>query len=170
MANFWHASNAGHDVNILDLRKSLYGGRAESFHLYVDAPEGQSLKGYDSCSLYPTCMMNNDYCVGSHEITEYGQISMDSFEIDKHFGIICCSILPPQNLFVPMIPFRKPDGSLVFCLCRMCALTRPEADCDHSPIERQLYGSYFTREVAFSLKYGYTITSIYEVSFLLLQF
>jgi len=42
--------------------------------------------------------------------------------------LIKCSIIPPENLYYPVLPFRC-NNKLMFCLCRTRVLTATSEEC-----------------------------------------
>ena len=61
---------------------------------------------------------------------------------DQVQGLLKCKILPPAQLFHPLLPTRV-NGKLVFTLCRTCAEKGTKndgaiADCTHADEERAL--------------------------------
>ncbi|KAF4518576.1 hypothetical protein B566_EDAN015731 [Ephemera danica] len=57
-------------------------------------------------------------------------------------GIIKCKILPPTDLFHPVLPFRINDR-LMFALCRTCAMNECQTECIHTdPDDRAFVGTW----------------------------
>jgi hypothetical protein len=92
------------------------------------------------------------------------------------FGVIKCKILPPRNLFLPVLPIKLKVAStvsstsyekLVFPLCKKCCLLGPsnsnQGVCKHDNDERALTSTWSTEEVKLSLEKGYTVLKIFEV-------
>ena len=81
-----------------------------------------------------------------------------------------CKVLPPQNLFHPVLPGRvKSKGStapkLVFTLCRSCA---EQANfqvnaCTHTVEERALEGVWMTPELELAIEEQNVVLEVYEV-------
>ena len=72
-------------------------------------------------------------------------------------------VLAPQNLFHPVFPSRMANGRLVFTLCSMCSLKRNLGQCNHTPIQRSIVGTWCSPEIKLALKMGYKILKVYEV-------
>ncbi|GBN27024.1 hypothetical protein AVEN_38543-1 [Araneus ventricosus] len=92
-------------------RDAFYGGRTNVVKLCF---EGKA-KYVDFTSLYPWV---NKYClypVGHPEI-----ITENFTNIEFHFGLIQCRVLPLRGLYLPVLPLRC-NGKLMFPLCRCCA-------------------------------------------------
>ncbi|KAE9524574.1 hypothetical protein AGLY_014624 [Aphis glycines] len=85
---------------------------------------------------------------------------------DKNwFGLIKCKILPPRNLYHPVLPVKikmKKSEKLLFPLCYKCAVDQNKI-CNHSQNERQFIGTWATDEVNKALEKGYIIIKMYEV-------
>ena len=144
-------------VEPLNPREALFGGRTEVFKL----KQLTKNLGYgDVCSLYPTVMFYDYYPIG-HPFKMYNPEKYDS----KWFGFIKCKILPPQNLYLPILPVKvkmEKAEKLVFPLCLKCAENRQQR-CDHTTEERQFTGTWTTVEVNKAIENGYKIVKIYEV-------
>jgi hypothetical protein len=71
------------------------------------------------------------------------------------------SIIPPQNLLFPFLPYRTKSGQTINTLCRTCAEQLSKI-CNHSPDERMLTGCYMITEIEFALGLNYDIKAIFE--------
>jgi len=77
-------------------------------------------------------------------------------------GLIKCSIVPPDKLYHPVLPYRC-SNKLMFCLCRTCVDTS-NAECTHTEDEdRALTGTWILDEVKLAVEKGYRIREIYEL-------
>ena len=144
-------------VEPLNARNALFGGRTEVFKLLQHLAEFQY---GDVVSLYPTVMFFDDYPVGH----PYKMFQPEKFD-PSWFGFITCKVLPPQNLYLPVLPVKVQMGQaekLVFPLCVKCA-EKKQQKCDHNLEERQFIGTWTTEEVKKAIEKGYQITKIYEV-------
>jgi hypothetical protein len=79
-----------------------------------------------------------------------------------YFGLVKCEVLPPRGLFHPVLPYRS-RGKLLFPLCRVCATSLQQTDCDHDAEQRQLLGTWTTLELDKALSLGYQIVRIFEI-------
>ena len=78
-------------------------------------------------------------------------------------GIIKYSIVPPEKLYLPVLPFRA-NNKLKFCLCRTCVLTSHTGECCYTANEETaLTGTCVIDEVRLAVDKGYGILKIYEV-------
>ena len=138
-------------------RDAFYGGRTNAFKLHHIAVLGEQIKYFDVCSEYPYVNKYKRYPVGHHEI-----IKKDIKDLQRYFGIVRCRILPPQDLLLPVLPFRS-NGKLTFPLCRTCVETLQNAVCEHCDDERALTGTWCTPEVLVALENNYKILNTHEV-------
>ena len=74
-------------------------------------------------------------------------------------GLIMCTIVPPQKLCHPVLPYRC-NKKLMFCLCRTCVQTCSPGECTHT---EALTGTCVMDEVRLAVEKVYRILEIYEV-------
>jgi len=78
-------------------------------------------------------------------------------------GLMRCKIVPPTNLYHPVLPYRY-DKKLLFCLCRTCVQEHATNECQHRiDAERCLEGTWVIDEVRLAVDKGYKILEILEV-------
>jgi len=107
----------------------FHGGRCEPIKLIYDL-KNKELKGkyIDVVSLYPTVMYYDRYPTG-HPI----KVSKPKQYDNNWFGLVYCKVLPPRNLYLPVLPYKqktKQTSKLLFGLCR-CCMARIDAKCTH---------------------------------------
>ena len=131
----------------------------------MDPRDGQQLCYYDFTSLYPWVNKYGKYPTKHPEFI-YNPTNQN---LDDYFGIATCTVLPPSDLFHPVLPYRC-GNKLVFPLCRTCAednIAKPLLDkpwvCDHTSEQQQLTGTWCTPELQKALNKGYTLVRIHEV-------
>ncbi len=124
------------DTIPIEPRDSLYGGRTNALKL----------------SLYPAVMKYGIYPLG------HPKIIAENFDYSKkYFGIIKCSILPPQNLYLPVLPLNI-NKKLIFTLCFKCASEQKNNfNCAHSEEERALNGTWVSLEIDKAIEMGYKL-------------
>ena len=144
-------------VERLEPRDAFFGGRTNAVKLYRKAEEGEKIKYVDFTSLYPTVNKYDRYPVG-HPIIEVS----DFTDIQEYFGIAKVKILPPTDVYHPVLPVRC-HGKLLFPLCRTCAETKNQDSCSCSDEQRVLLGTWTTPEIVKALDKGYKVVKIYEV-------
>ena len=102
-------------VEPLNLRDALCGGRTNAIKLYHQTEADEEIDYFDYTSLYPYVNKNGMYPLGHPEmIFQPGQT-----DISRYFGIAQCTMLPPYELYHPMLLLRQND-KLIFPLCRTC--------------------------------------------------
>ncbi|XP_052122767.1 uncharacterized protein LOC127749286 [Frankliniella occidentalis] len=144
----------------LDPREAFYGGRTNNTKLYCAAGPDEMICYADICSLYPYVNKTGLYPLGKPRRV------LADFPHPKDFhGFIKCVVLPPQNLYHPILPLKL-HNKLMFVLCYACAVEclfeRPEG-CPHTPEQRQLKGTWVAEEVSYALENGYTLVQTLEV-------
>ena len=86
---------------------------------------------------------------------------LDTYTPGELFGFVKCTVLPPQNLYHPVLPYRS-QSRLLFPLCRTCADTHQTEQCMHTIAERSITGTWITPELDHAIQRGYTVTAMYE--------
>ena len=73
-----------------------------------------------------------------------------------------CKVLPPKDLYLPLLPYRA-RGKLLFPLCGACAASGPGDPCTHESVEdRSLVGTWVSGELKKACDLGYVILERYE--------
>ncbi|XP_056006766.1 uncharacterized protein LOC130050568 [Ostrea edulis] len=144
-------------VERLDPRGSLMGGRTTGFVLYKSATQGTKIKYVDFTSLYPYVNKTARYLIGHPEI-----ITRDFDNMSTYFGIDKVKVLPPRDLFHPVLGYRI-QGKITFPFCRKCAEFQKHDLCQCSDAARALTGTYCTPELLKANEKGYKILKIYEI-------
>ena len=80
-------------------------------------------------------------------------------------GLLLVRVLPPQDLALPLLPYRTQDGRLTFPLCSSCAESRQQRrPCEHRNwIERSWVAAFTHMELNRALQLGYRVCDIFEV-------
>jgi hypothetical protein len=148
----------------LSLRDALCGGRTSALRSYVkaDLNEGETIKMVDVVSEYPNANLRGRYPYGHPTI--YLEDDPGMPPIEQWNGVVKCTVLPPRDLFLPVLPFKS-NGKLMFPLCRTCVETVSNDLCHHDdPALRQITGTWCAPELQLAvLQKGYTIIKIHEV-------
>jgi hypothetical protein len=143
----------------LEPRNAFFGGRTNATKLRV---KGKKLKYIDVCSLYPTVQYFDYYPVG-HPNKILKPLTYDP----KWYGLIKCDILPPKQLYHPVLPVKIKNKSgaekLTFPLCQLCAKLNNQDLCNHTDFERMISGTWCSNEVKKAIEKGYKIINIDEV-------
>jgi len=140
----------------LNVRESFFGGRVEPIRLHHKCKENEKIKYYDITSLYPFVQKYRKYPIG------HPQVIINNFkDINEYFGFVKLSIIPPKNLYIPLLPL-KANGKLLFALCQTCANLNLNK-CNHNDNERAILGTFCTEEIKEAIKNGYKVQKIYEI-------
>ena len=101
-------------------RDALFGGRTNSTKLCheIDETSQDEIKYIDVCSQYPYICRYGVFPLGDPTILSQEKIDKDN--IGQYCGLIKCKVLPPTNLYHPVLPY-KTNNKLMFPLCRTCA-------------------------------------------------
>ena len=101
--------------------------------------------------------------------TPPSHLNPDDQDISHYFGIAKVDILPPYNLYHPVLPHRH-QGKLTLPLCQTCMeeemgkpLLEKSCLCRHTPEQRTLRGEWCTPEILKAVELGYTLLKIHEV-------
>jgi hypothetical protein len=147
----------------LRTRDALYGGRTDAMYLHYKAREDETIEYCDTMSLYPYICKYGKFPIG-HPAVHVGDTCKDVEACLKMEGLMNCTIVPPKNLYHPVLPFRC-RKKLLFCLCRTCVLQQNTGDeCRHySDAERALTGTWVIDEVRLAVEKGYKLLDVHEV-------
>ena len=152
-------------VQPLQPRQAFFGGRTGAVALHAKAEDGEEIRYVDVTSLYPWVNKNARYPIGHPTILTQPRDQ----DITNYFGIALVDVLPPHNLFHPVLPVRS-GNKLTFPLCAGCVneqqnkpmLERSDV-CNHTPEERMLRGTWATPEIKKAVEKGYHLLQIHEV-------
>ena len=149
----------------LQPRNAFFGGRTGAVALYHQADPGEKIFYVDVTSLYPWVNKTKRYPLGHPEI----HFEPENQTLEDYFGIALVTILPPRQLYHPVLPVRH-GGKLTFPLCLACVkeeqpkpLFDRRAECHHTDRQRQLQGTWCTPELQEAVARGYTLKRIHEV-------
>ena len=152
-------------VDPLQPREAFFGGRTGAVALHHEVTQGEKIFYVDVTSLYPWVNKTCPYPLGHPEIIF--NPSVEDFE--QYFGLAKVSILPPYELFHPVLPVRIGE-KLTFPLCSTCVkeeqkkpLLQRSKVCPHSREERVLLGTWCTPEIEEARRRGYELLDIHEV-------
>ena len=170
----------------IHLRDCFFGGRVNGVVLYKNFQNTSERGNYvDFTSLYPAVMKHQKFPVGHPErITcnfqqpfsvpcskpdscdfQYG-LKKDCPGSHVHmpyFGIMRVTILPPTDLYIPVLPVRY-GKKLKFPLCFSCAKhEQVSSPCNCCDSQRQFTETYCTPEIELALNVGYKLIAIHEV-------
>ena len=152
-------------VDPLEPRDAFFGGRTGAVSLYAKAEGEEQIHYMDVTSLYPWVNKNMVYPLDHPKIKTRPTLE----EFPQYFGLAKVDILPPPELFHPVLPMRS-GGKLTFPLCAACVQEQQQEPmlerspiCYHSPAERQLRGTWCTPEINKAIEKGYELIKVHEV-------
>ena len=157
-------TNVVNDLTVdepLNPRDALAGGRCNALRLYCEPAEGYCLRYFDIKSLYPSVLNHNEYMLQHPKIITENFGNLDEVHM-KYRGLIKCTVLPPQNLYLPVLHMHV-GGKLLFPLCRTCAENKSQTVCQHLEAERVLSGTYCDVELKKAVELGYKVKSVSSV-------
>ena len=152
-------------IQPLKPREAFCGGRTNAVKLYHHITPGQKIHYIDVTSLYPWVNKTCVYPKGHPTIlSQPGHTN-----IHQYFGLIQCQVLPPRELYHPVLPYRH-DDKLLFPLCARCVeeeMAKPLLDrsyhCPHTDEERTLTSTWCSPELVKAVELGYQVQYIHEV-------
>jgi hypothetical protein len=134
----------------MNIRDAFFGGRTEPFKLYC---KDESIAYYDYTSLYPcinfgrargiTKQTQNQWYEFPYPIGHPVYLKENIGSLDQYFGFAKCKVIPPQDLYIPLLPSRR-NGKLFFD-------------------NREKIGTWTTVELLKAQELGYVIAEVYEV-------
>lgn len=142
----------------LDPRESFFGGRTSPLKLKHKASCDETIRYVDVVSLYPATQYYGRFPVGHPDI-----IVNDFKDVSEYYGLVKCKMLPPRDLYIPVLPHKSKGGKLTFPLCRSCVDSMSPNKCACTDHERCLTGVWTTPEILAAIEAGYVVTKIYEV-------
>ena len=151
-------------VGPLQPRNAFFGGRTNAVKLHHVADPDQEIDYIDVTSLYPWENKKGEYPVEHPDVI----VNPDDQDIHHYFGIAKVEILPPYNLYHPVLPHRH-KGKLTFPLCQACMeemrkpLLEKSCLCHHTAEQRTLRGEWCTPEIQKAVELGYILVKIHEV-------
>ena len=136
-------------VTPLDPRDAFFGGRTNAVKLHHQVQGDEEIHYTDMISLYPCANLECPYPEGHPKFTDQPQTT----NIEPYHGLVKCEILPPFDLYHPVLPYRV-ESKLLFPLCRTCAhqqlakhFSRRTFECGHDVKERAITGTWTTLEL-----------------------
>ncbi|XP_018360747.1 PREDICTED: uncharacterized protein LOC108759688, partial [Trachymyrmex cornetzi] len=146
----------------LDPRDAFFGGRTGNIATRCDVAGTEKIRYIDVCSLYPYVLKTGAFPIGHPKIYIGEECSeligvFPDFDFNSLEGLIRCKVLPPRDLFHPVLPYRV-RGKLLFALCRSCCETFSQAECTHSLAEREFEGTWVSCELRKAVEKGYRVS------------
>ena len=152
-------------VDPLVPRDAFFGGRTGAVSLFHEVDSGEQIHYMDVTSLYPWVNKTCKYPLSHPDI--YTRVPVQDFSL--YFGLAKVDILPPPDLFHPVLPFRC-GGKLTFPLCAACVreqqplpMLKRTRSCNHPREQRLLRGTWCTPEIKEAMRMGYELKAVHEV-------
>lgn len=102
-----------------NIRESFFGGRTNNIQFLKECAGDEEIRYLDFTSLYPCVLKYMRYPIGHPKVIT-NNFNYKVTENNWYFGFVRCAILPPGNIYLPVLPVRL-DKKLVFPLCRTCS-------------------------------------------------
>jgi hypothetical protein len=93
----------------------MAGGRTEIFTMFKEAENDEEILFYDIVSMYPALMMEKEFPLGHPQILFGHEVEQGT--IEGIFGLVKLQILPPKDLFIPVLGIHMDSVKFVFPLC-----------------------------------------------------
>ena len=90
----------------IEPRDALFGGRTEGFRTYYKTGISEKIHYVDIRSLYPKVLHDSKFPAKHPDV--YSCVTHDLGKVTDYFGICKVKILAPQNLWLPLLPYRSP--------------------------------------------------------------
>ncbi|XP_070167752.1 uncharacterized protein [Polyergus mexicanus] len=152
----------------LDPRDAFFGGRTGNIVTRYEVTGMEKIRYVDVCSLYPYVLKTGAFPIGHPDIYVGEECSAligraPNYNFNTIEGLIRCKVLPPRDLFHPVLPYRA-QGKLLFALCRSCCETLSQTDCTHNDAkEREFEGTWVSCELRKAVEKGYHVTAVSEI-------
>ena len=146
----------------LNPRDGFFGGRTNATQLHYMCQPNETIEYYDFTSLYPFINKVKRYPIGHPNIILAHEVEIEHFDITNYFGMIFCDILPPRNMYHPILPYRS-RGKCMFPLCKTCCENAIPPPCNHQDRDRAFRGTWTTIEVSAAVEHGYTLLKVHEI-------
>ncbi|XP_011631834.1 uncharacterized protein LOC105423675, partial [Pogonomyrmex barbatus] len=152
----------------LDPRDAFFGGRTGNIATRYEITGTEKIRYVDVCSLYPYVLKTGVLPIGHPDIY-VGEECADLIGIAPNFnftpveGLVRCRVLPPRDLFYPVLPYRV-RGKLLFALCRTCCESFSRDACTHDDsAEREFEGTWVSCELRKAVEKGYLVMRVDEI-------
>jgi hypothetical protein len=124
---------------------------------------GLTIQYCDVMSLYPYICKYFKFPTG-YPVIHVGDTCKNIDACLQMEGLIKCTVVPPADLYHPVLPFRC-NNKLLFCLCRPCVLAQNmRGQCQHfSDAERAISGTWVADKLRLAVTKGYRISKVHEV-------
>ena len=126
-----------------------------------EVSSGEKIKYLDVTSFYPFICKRGKFplahlklYVGESECREFSRQNYENFTA-KVEGLVFCKILPPRNLFHPVLPIKM-HNKLIFGLCRTCCEETNQGACMHEDENLRCFeGTWVSLELKKAVEKGF---------------
>lgn len=150
----------------LNPRDAFYGGRTGNVVSCYEAAPNERIRYVDICSLYPYICKNGRFPLGHPTLyigEECQKLTGSENDLSNVEGLVKCTVLPPRNLYHPVLPVRM-HARLMFPLCRTCCETLSTRPCKHEDErKREFTGTWVSCELQKAVSLGYNVLKIQEI-------
>ncbi|KYN38948.1 hypothetical protein ALC56_06670 [Trachymyrmex septentrionalis] len=145
----------------LDPREAFFDGRTENIVTRYEVTSTEKIRYVDVLKTGTFPLGQPTIYIGEQCLKVIG--AAPNFNFDCVEGIIRCTVLPPRDLFHPILSYRV-QGKLLFGLCRNCCETFSQAECTHDlPADGEFVGAWISCELRKALEKGYLVTNVSEI-------
>ena len=113
----------------LNPRDAFYGGSTGNFWEYYEVKGTKKINYVDVWSLYPWVRKYGKFPI-SHPKLFVGEVRTN-FNLNEIEGLIKCTILPPKELYHPVLPIKM-NNKLMFVLSNICGKEMGSGVCNHN--------------------------------------
>lgn len=156
------------EYSLMRMRGAAGGGRTEAWRLfYICRPDEQILY-YDCNGMYPHIMSTGRFPSSQSIYIDDLIKCQELFDSNQLEGVLKCSILPPDRLYVPVLNLKFDDEHyclpvLCFtCAWDFCFTENKHTRCEHSDEERTLHGEWHIDEIKLAIEQGYKLIKIHS--------
>ncbi|XP_020297690.1 LOW QUALITY PROTEIN: uncharacterized protein LOC109862147 [Pseudomyrmex gracilis] len=153
----------------LSPRDAFFGGQTENIAIRREVTGTEKIHYVDVCSLYPYVLKTGAFPIGHPKIF-VGQKEcallikakpgVDFSAVER---LVRCRVLPPRNLFHPVLPYRV-QGKLLFALCRSCCKNFSQTQCSHeNPRDCEFEDVWVSCELRKAVEKGYLVNAVSEI-------
>ncbi|XP_067209960.1 uncharacterized protein [Linepithema humile] len=155
------------EIEPLNPRDAFYDGRTGNIVTRYEITDTEKIRYVDVCSLYPYVLKTGVFPIGHPTVYVAEECSTligigPCYNFDSVEGLVRCRVLPPSDLFHPVLPYRVRE-KLLFALCRSCCETFSHDECTHEPSEREFKGTWVLLELRKAIDKDYLVTRVCEI-------
>ncbi len=118
--------------------------------------------------MYPYAQTSKEYMSGHPTVFKSADLpcsdeNFDAVECSKCFGFIKAEVLPPTDMYLPVL-WHRTNGKIYYTLCRACTdYGNHTKDCNHDDNQHALTSTWPSFELQLALENGYQIRKVHGV-------